>query len=112
MEANKILEKARNLIQDRSHWTVGEYARTEENMSCDPSSNNAAKWCTMGALFRAVSEMRRDGGILVNPERASSRLFEAAKRMGREYPVDVNDDLGHAKVMEMFDIAMSDKEEL
>lgn len=47
--------KIRELLTDESKWTKGSSARYDNNFVCLPASEDAVKWCLMGALVKCYS---------------------------------------------------------
>ena len=94
----QIVERARALIADESHWCRGELARDANGMGVCPMSDEAMKRCGLGALLMAACEITRD-------HRAAYDLAIRAMRPlhGTATLVKVNDLRGHAAVLALFD---------
>ena len=94
----QIVEGARALIADESHWCRGELARDAKGMGICPISYEAVKRCGLGALLMASYEITRD-------HRAAYDLAIKAMRPlhGTATLVKVNDIRGHAAVLALFD---------
>jgi hypothetical protein len=94
----QIVERARALIADESHWCRGELARDLNGMGVCPTSDTAMKRCGLGALIMAAYQ-------LTNDHRAAYDLAIQAMRLlhGNATLVNVNDVRGHAAVLALFD---------
>ena len=94
----QIVERARALIADEEHWCRNELARDARGMGVCPLSDSAVKWCGLGAVIAAAYQLTHD--------------FDTANRLGHEAlrprygaatVIYVNDTIGHAAVLAMFD---------
>jgi hypothetical protein len=56
----QIVEQARALIADESHWSRGELARDVNGMGICPMSDTAVKRCGLGALIMAAYQITND----------------------------------------------------
>jgi hypothetical protein len=94
----QIVERARALIADESHWCRGELARDANGMGVCPMSDRAAKRCGLGALIMAAYQ-------ITNDRRGAHDLAILALRPlhGSATLVHVNDMRGHAAVLALFD---------
>ena len=94
----QIVERARALIADESHWCRGELARDVNGMGVCPTSESAIKRCGLGALIAAAYQ-------LTNDYRGAHDLAILALRPlhGSATLVNVNDVRGHAAVLALFD---------
>ena len=94
----QIVEQARTLIADESHWCRGELARDVNGMGICPMSDTAAKRCGLGALIMAAYQ-------ITNDRREAHDLAIKAMRPlhGSATLVNVNDVRGHAAVLALFD---------
>jgi len=110
----QALTAARELLSNKAKWTTRLYAKGKHKESVDPISEEATCFCSLGALMRVNGHSkdiydRLDGGLA-----GEDALHEAATRMIRKYArnegvngtVGFNDQYGHAKVLEMFDLAI------
>lgn len=104
MASADILRAARARISDPKKWTTGFFAKSAEGSFVAAQSNRAVCWCALGALLAEAkdSDQRYTGQFLF---RASQDLFE------EEDPTMVNDALGHAAVLQMYDAAIAAAEE-
>lgn len=108
----EILTKARELIADPERWATGELARDAGGHKVPPDSPSACRWCAYGALQNFADD--RDAGPLLDA--AEGRLADAACDVLNATPefdedadcliAHVNDDLGHAATLQMFDRAI------
>lgn len=99
MKSLQVLEAARALIADPKLWTTGAAARDVAGRRVDPASLDAVCWCALGAL-RAVDPDIDEGHQAARALRASgAKLYVLA-------PFLVNDNLGHAAVLAMYDDAI------
>lgn len=102
MDTVQILKDARALIADEKNWTRGTYSRDQYGECVEPSSKEAACFCSLGALAKASNavelEETLDGeAVLV------SLVYE-------EGFVDVasfNDSHSHAQGLNLFDRAIA-----
>jgi len=94
----QIVEQARALIADESHWCRGELARAVNGMGICPMSDTAVKRCGLGALIMAAYQ-------ITNDRREAHDLAIKAMRPlhGSATLVNVNDVRGHAAVLALFD---------
>src|ERR1700694_5123421 len=99
---NQVLINARALIADRAHWTTGTLARAAAGHEVQWYDHSATKWCAMGAIYRAAYD-------LVGDAKEATRMGNEVAR--RVYPprwlrgglATINDGLGHAAVLAVFD---------
>jgi hypothetical protein len=98
----QIVEQARALIADESHWCRGELARDMNGAGVCPTSDMATKRCGLGALIMAAYQ-------ITNDRRRSHDLAIKATRPlhGSATLVNVNDVRGHAAVLALFDGVMA-----
>jgi hypothetical protein len=94
----QIVERARALIADESHWCRGELARDANGMGVCPISDEAMKRCGLGALIMAAYR------IIPDHRRAYDLAIKAMRPLhGSATLVNVNDLRGHAAVLALFD---------
>lgn len=94
------LRDARELLADPTRWTQGSYARDARGYRALPEAREAACWCALGALLRPALEWDVTlvwGHLLLR--RAAKEIFDRT-------PDWVNDVLGHADVLRMYDRAI------
>lgn len=99
MASADILRAARARIEDPKNFCTGNYATDSKGRTVRPTSRKAARWCAYGAL-------RAEEAVIDGPESklldtASIDLFDCVS------PATVNDKLGHAAVLQMFDAAIA-----
>ena len=94
----QIVERARALIADETHWCRGELARDVNGEEVCPTSASAEKWCALGAVIAAAYELTND------LDAAHDFAFKALRpQYGTATLVRVNDMRGHAAVLSLFD---------
>ena len=101
--ATGLLVRARGRIADPSRWVQQYRAVDAEGQRVEPTAPGAVRWCATGALEAEFGPRPRE------PEdalwHAQRRLYGAAGRT----PEYVNDELGHAAVLAMYDEAIRGK---
>jgi hypothetical protein len=94
----QIVEKARALIADEQNWCPRHLAEDVNGVSVSPTSVSAVKRCGLGAVIAAAYQLTHD--------------FDAADQLGHETlrprygastVIYVNDTIGHAAVLALFD---------
>ena len=94
----QIVEQARALIADEQHWCRHRLALDKNGIVVSPASPRAVKRCALGAVLAAAYQLTHD--------------FDAAYKLGHEVLapfcrsallMDLNDTLGHAAVLTLFD---------
>ena len=94
----QIVERARALIADESHWCRGELARDAKGLGACPMSGEAVKRCGLGALIMAAYQ------IIPDHRQACDLGIKAMRPLhGTATLVNVNDARGHAAVLALFD---------
>jgi len=103
MEKLEALKKARELIKDKKHWCDTYFARTESGIPIPRhiQSTEAYSFCAIGALLRVTGHGHQ---TLTGEHRAWLR--PASLRLGYHDPADLNNNEGHEKTLEMFDLAI------
>lgn len=96
-ETVEVLRRARALIADPEHWCTGDWARDAALIGAHPKDANACRWCASGALMAASDQ----------PDGAGWVLTAAAHSLYAAEVIAVNDDLGHAAVLAMYDRAIA-----
>lgn len=100
----EILKAARELISVPERWTQGCEARGDDRRELDPLSDKAVCWCADGALSYAGKEAPE---VIVQ---ARIMLENAALALeGADY-IYVNDSIGHANILDVFDSAIASAE--
>jgi hypothetical protein len=97
----QIIERAKELVQDQSHWCRGYLAVDADGNSADPTSSEAMRRCALGALLTAAYQ-------LTNSQEKSCELATNALRplCGSNKVVLVNDYQDHAAILAIFDEAI------
>jgi hypothetical protein len=90
-----ILRRARARISDPSRWTQEFYARDRAGYRTDPTSSDAVRWCSYGAVDAELGTSQVD-----------QFLHLAARVLGLHSPGSANDNGDHATVLRMFDRAI------
>ena len=103
----KIIERARFLIADRKHWCRFVLARDEAGVRATPTDPKARKYCAIGALIAAASEVTSDPGQAEALGRVAANVV--APRGGWSLVI-ANDFGGHAAVLSLFEKAMAQED--
>lgn len=93
MTEKEGLRQAKALIQDPSSWCQGSFGKDAHGHGVPANSPNAIRHCALGAMIRVR------GGSWIALHRAAHQLFNTT-------PSEVNDQLGHEAVMQMYDLAI------
>ena len=103
----QVLINARALIADRAHWTRGMLASTSNGRLVDWHDRSAAKWCGLGALYRAAYDLvaNREEAIRIGDQLAESMCPPRWLRGGLPAKNDGRD--GHTAVLGLFDKALA-----
>ena len=104
-EVTKTLIRARRRITDPAHWTTHAAARDRAGLPALPRSRAAVAWCARGALEAETPWLGRRGGYALYCD-CAGRLSAVS---GNDTPETVNDERGHAAVLEMYDAAIRRK---
>ncbi len=96
------LRRVRVRIEKPEHFCQGVSARDSAGIAVSGSSPQACCWCVYGALECETSTLP-DSDLLWT--RASRSLIAVGK-----HPICVNDDQGHAAVLDMLDRAVAAEE--
>ena len=102
MTVMEILVAARALIGVREHWCIGTLAETKLGRHTDPCSPAARSWCAVGALTK-VNRWRHGAELLA----ARELLDAAAEGLFGRSAASVNDYLGYAYVMQIYEAAIA-----
>lgn len=100
-ELAKKLREARELISDKSHWTQGANAKTEDGKEVPFHSSLAFKFCVAGACEKVKAV-----GWAFPLENAAEYLYP--DYLG---PRTVNDQLGHEAALALLDYAIAEVED-
>ena len=97
-----IIQRAREIIDDQ-RWCRGSYARGKAGASVSVHHPDARRFCAMGALLLAASEL-----CGTDTSAASNLAHETAKLLSPTGSlVFINDFSGHAAVLSLFDAAIA-----
>lgn len=104
MTVYEYLGIAQDKIRDPANHTQKCFARDELSVPCDPTGERACCWCASGVMKWVFSNLKPDYNL---HEAAFNRLYDAAEELFGITTglVGVNDDHGHAAVMQVFDRA-------
>ena len=93
-----ILERARALIANEQQWCRRHLGEAVNGVSVSPTSASAVKRCGLGAVIAAAYQLTHDFDI-------ANRLGHEAlrPRYGAATVIYVNDTIGHAAVLALFD---------
>ena len=111
-----LLVRARARIADPARWTQGAYARDAEGRQALPKSQDAVRWCALGALeaelpYRVVDRIL-DIPLDLRYLDAVQRLEESILAEDWATPANVpglNDGAGHEAVLAAYDEAIRRK---
>jgi len=93
----QIVEQARALIADESHWCRGHLAQDVSGVAVSPTSANAVKRCGLGAVIAACYQLSHDFDAAHDlAHKALCPCYGPATLMY------VNDARGHAAVLALF----------
>ena len=110
-----ILIAARERIADPEHWCQGSLARDVDGEMCGYGEKVAVRWCASGSVWKEATLAGIIDKKIVHDENhtavycsmAFSHLSVAAQLVGNgRHTAEVNDDLGHGFVLEMYDKAI------
>ena len=99
----ELLVAARELIGVRERWCFGALALTKLGRITAPRGPSAVSWCAVGALRKCASQ--RDDG---NYATAITMLESAARELGANNVVSLNDKAYYPQVLRMFDVAIAE----
>jgi len=94
-----VLALARARIADERCFCRGYLAMTAERRTAHPACATAVRWCAAGAVV-AVAPQRFNADV-------TEALRAAALRMYGGDHIAVNDSIGHAAIMRVFDMAIT-----
>jgi hypothetical protein len=119
----EILTQARELLSDQTKWTQHALARDangDDKPISHPYSDNphwdgicgydamACSWCALGALEKVSNESLNTASY-IGPHPARLALHRAAEKLYSLSTPEVNDTLGHAEVLNVYDLAIKDE---
>lgn len=100
MASADIIRAARARIADPKNWTECASARDAQGRAVSSINPKACSWCALGAVL-SVSH-GKGNAELVALETAVDQLFP-----DQVFIAGVNDNLGHAAVLQMYDAAIA-----
>ena len=103
----QIVERARALITDGTHWCRGDLARDINGEEVSPTAARAVKWCGLGAVIAAAYQLTRDYDTANDLAHNALRPHHGIATL-----VHVNDIRGHAAVLALFDEVIAMKARL
>ena len=103
-----VLIRAKTLIADPQHWTRDTLARSRQGVDVSWADRSAARWCAMGAIYRAAYDLLGDANKAARVGNDVVRsIIPPGESQLRGYLATLNDHGGHAAVIEAFDRALS-----
>ena len=97
-----IIQRASEIIGDQEHWCRGSLARGKAGASVSVYDTGARRFCAMGALILAASELCSDDTDASNLAYSVGKMISPTGSL-----VFVNDHQGHAAVLALFDAAIA-----
>lgn len=103
----RSLISAKDLISDPKHWTTDMLARNHQGRNCSPLSEKAVSFCAVGAMMR-VTDIDLVSPLVVptHPLRRAAAEIYVPGLSCKATPARVNNALGHAVTLGMFDRAI------
>lgn len=100
-----LMLRTRERIKDRDHWCRPSVAELKDGTVVPAEYPNAYRWCVYGAITKEYGETLSNNSITAN---AAINLLDQAgfELFGQASIIGVNDDLGHAEVMQCLDLAI------
>src|ERR1700687_5342790 len=98
----QVIARANELIEDPAHWTQHAYARTSTGRKCPAISDRADRFCVLGAIDRASSEVSP-----LNVYIAYREALDFIQNASVEIVPFVNDNRGHVAVLALLKGALS-----
>jgi len=95
-----VLLKARKLIAEPAQWTQKYGARNRQGYPVNCDDDDAVCWCALGAISKCTYSLDIAEDTIAALELTSARMF------GRTV-AGVNDHLGHAAILQVFDAALA-----
>ena len=102
---HQIVTRARQLISDPARWTRGELAKRKNGLPIEPSDPEAYRFCAIGALTRAASDLTGDivaADALANEVHAALLIF-AEIPWGQTLECINDFGQGHTSILKIFD---------
>jgi hypothetical protein len=101
----QVLINARALIADPAHWTRSVLACTAAGNAVAWPDPSAAKWCAMGAIYRAAYDLVGDQKQAVRIGNDLANSIRPGRWLRGGLPL-INDVRGHTVVLAVFDKAL------
>lgn len=102
MDLCNLLERSAKAIYNPGNWCRSDLAMDVKGRPCSPHVKRARRWDAIGALYKAAgvgpTETDRHATLIS----ALAHLDYAASLLHKKTIVSVNDDLGHAAVLECY----------
>lgn len=113
-----VLREAYEMIRDESAWCTGTLAKNARGLDVAPHDPQATRHCAMGAVHAArygrpwvTDEVSAFGREVLALENAARSLFpEYADLPDMQSVVKINDEHGHAAVLQVFEKAIVELE--
>jgi len=100
-----IIARALDIISDEGRWTCLAVARTANGRPCDCRDVAAARFCAIGALYRASGDLLGEEAFQF-VFRTEKFVLRANNRPHDSLP-RINDQEGHAVIVAMFKRALA-----
>jgi len=101
----QVLITARALIADKKHWVRGNYAVDANKKTASPYSDDAVRFCAVGAIVRAYKTVT---GKSVNTELGENWSVPSVIR---EEDLDlleiISEEIGHQAALRAFDVLIA-----
>jgi len=102
--AIEILKDAKKRIENEENWCSHAYAKDSHGFICGELDSAARRWCAGGSLHKTDDKIREP--VIYGIARTElTKTCETQK--GLMTIEEVNDELGHAAIIECFDIAIA-----
>jgi hypothetical protein len=97
-----IIQRGREIISAPENWCRGSFARGRGGVSVSVRDHSARRFCAMGALILAATEITGDN------TKANELAYAIAKTISKTGSlVFINDRHGHEAVLALFDEALA-----
>jgi hypothetical protein len=100
-----VVARARKIILDPERWTSRELARGPSGTPVEPTDREAERFCAVGALMRAASDLEegdeRQAGLLAYETHLAVLQFAGIPE-GQTTLEVINDRQGHEAVLRLF----------
>ena len=102
MTCRNLLAKSARLISEKENWCRSDLATDVKGRPCEPRIKSARRWDAVGALYNSAGILVRDTSDHKALMEALVHLDYAAGLLHKRTIIAVNDDLGHAAVLECY----------